>query len=708
MINYIEVDEKLWLPSSVYHTIQFKYPHFNPVQSAFVKHSTMDANFVVETATSSGKTVVAEIAIANAVFSDNKKAIYLAPLKALTQEKIDEWTEKSHAFSSKKLVIATGDYMTDSKRESIMKDACVADIVIMTTELFDSVTRRPEKMASLFADCGVIVVDESHLLAVPSRGSALESALMRFTQKSNAKIVFLSATMPNSDEIAGWLTRLNGKPTQLLKSDWRPVEIGHHFCDYEDSGGWENKRVRLLARVLDIVHAFRRDKFLIFVHSKRIGWQLFDYMSREGIKARFINADLSRDERHKLIADFKEPYGKGLDILITTSVVAWGNNLPARRVIIADMTRGSEDIPVFDIKQMAGRAGRFGIDDRGDVHYVLPKSKSFYHMERIKKPTPVTSRLLSIEELAFHLINEINEGYTTDEKLVQWFSRSLAAFAWDKDNLSGILDYITDVLTRLVKCGAVKIVQQDDNFLLEVTPIGKIASWFYYSPFMVSSLFYGLKYAGDVVNHNDLVLSWILGRAFNDIPASAPELDKFYNRLAYALQSYYTSGTIEPDSIGMPKKNNVALAYAFYLTINGKNDSVPPEVQSAVKMVQMDAERFGAMLQSLKQFYGNAGLSHVHATIIANRVKYGVGRELAELCSIPKIGAERAKKLFKAGFTSVAIIKNNIEQASRVAGVSISFDGSLSERKKRTGAKGTKQGRQKQGATDLFEGMAVA
>lgn len=695
LYEYVDVDPNKWIPSAVYPLIKFKYPKFNPVQSAFLAVHMDDTNCVVESETSSGKTVVACLAIAEAVFGRKKKAIYLAPLKALTQEKIDEWTDPSHDFSKKKMVIATGDYAVGDKREGVLAQAQDADIVIMTTELFDSLTRRPEKVMTLFRECGVIVVDESHLLAVTNRGSALESALLRFTAISGAKIVFLSATMPNSEEIAGWLTTLNSKLTYLIKSTWRPCEIGDHFVPYEDRGGWDHKKTQLTSTILEILDHYTEDKFIVFVHSKKFGRELCQLLKHRGLNVEFHNADIGKDDRLRFVEMFKQRRRENkdsIDVLVATSTLAWGVNAPARRVIIADVTRGPEDIPVWDIWQMRGRSGRYGIDPRGDVYYVIPRSKLNYHKDRIMKKQPVRSCFLREDELAFHIVNEINEGFNTDEMIVGWFKRSLASFAWDNPDLT-IEEHITSVLKRLNSCRAIKLVDGGEQWVWEVTPIGKIASWFYYSPFMVASVSYNLAKAGGVAERDDYILAWALGRSHQGQQYSCRDADGFAGILSKRLTRHYAERNIENGALGVPQKNTTSMAYAFYLVLN-ESPTASPEMISIVRGIQADGERLGAMVQSLKQFYPN-DLAGINAKNLSLRLKYGVKKEIAELCSIPNIGATRAKKLYGAGYKTVAIIQSNIEQASKVAGVPIVFGDKLSKARAGlfSGAECTKTGK---------------
>jgi replicative superfamily II helicase len=647
--------------------MRFKYNKFNPVQSAFLNVYNRDVNIIVESSTSSGKTVVAEIAIAEAMFR-RKNAIYLAPLKALAQEKIDDWTASSHSFSSKKIVIATGDYAVGSQRDIVLQKAQESDIILMTTELFDSLTRRPEKIKDIFNNCGVVIVDESHLLGVEQRGSALEVALMRFTQMSGGKIIFLSATMSNSVEIAEWLSMLNAKDTVLIKSSWRPCELDVHFIPYMESSGWGNKKQDLMLEVIHLLQQYENDKFIVFVHSKSFGRELLDALKSRGYAAEFHNADISKEDRLRYIELFNKKTKGNLQVLVATSTIAWGCNLPARRVIIAGVSRGQEDVPVHDILQMAGRAGRVGLDPRGDAYIVVPQGKFTYYSKRYKQLPPVQSCLTNENELAFHLISEINEGQNTEQLLNEWFARSFADLNFKND--ADKTHHLANVLARLINCGAIRIQEKSANYIFEVTPIGKISAWFYYPPTFVSQVFLGLKKGGSLIADNDLLLSWVIGRAYPLMPFSTLHIS--FKRYHEAVENNLRLLNFQGIDLGKPHKQVLAMPYAIYSLLTETTHHIQ-EAHSMVKTIQNDSGRLSQMLSVLRQYYKN-DMEHIDTHTLELRLKYGVRKELVGLCGIAGIGAIRARKLFIAGFKNIKDVYADLNKASDVAGVRLTVD----------------------------------
>ncbi len=371
------------------HTKSFPYAHFafdyfNPIQSKIFEVYGQDANLCVASSTASGKTAMGEMTLSHAIRNLKGKGLYISPLKALTQQKIDDWTKKTHHFSDLKISICTGDYILSQARQ---KELANADLILMTSEMFSSKSRHVKSEKSDFLkDVKNITVDECHLLTVPGRGDHLEVALMKLTQiNPDVKITFLSATMPNVDEVCGWLSRLNGKNTYLLESAWRPTTLHLHYESYFDSSrDYDDTEAEKVASALHIINHHTDDKFLVFVHTKRTGELMKIGLKRFGIQAEFHNADLTKDKRNELENKFNE--SGGLRVLVATSTMAQGMNCPARRVIVLGMHRGMSLVPTYEILQEVGRAGRPGLDPVGDAYILLPESQFSNYKFRLQTP----------------------------------------------------------------------------------------------------------------------------------------------------------------------------------------------------------------------------------------------------------------------------------------------------------------------------------
>lgn len=173
---------------------------------------TSNTNQIISAPTASGKTLVAELAFLDTILNKNKKAIYIVPLRALASEKYKEF--KKMYGNDIKIRVSIGDI----QNESFIYDY---DLLIVTAEKLDSMIRHDKKFIE---NVKLVLVDEIHLLNDEKRGPTLEILLSIF--KSNypdVRLIGLSATIGNSEELANWLE------ADLIEDQWRPVSLQHHI-----------------------------------------------------------------------------------------------------------------------------------------------------------------------------------------------------------------------------------------------------------------------------------------------------------------------------------------------------------------------------------------------------------------------------------------------------------------------------------------------
>lgn len=196
------------MPSNVYAKLEPRIKTFRPAQFKAIDAGIFDdKSLLICTPTASGKTLVAELAIMNAIFHDKGKCIYIVPLKALASEKYEHF-KKMHTF---KTAVTSGD--VDSDDSYLDK----YDLIITTSEKFDSLIRHRTPWLKKIK---VVIIDEIHLLNDAERGPTLEiiiTILRRILHKP--QIIGLSATIGNPAELAEWLD------AELILDDWRPVEL---------------------------------------------------------------------------------------------------------------------------------------------------------------------------------------------------------------------------------------------------------------------------------------------------------------------------------------------------------------------------------------------------------------------------------------------------------------------------------------------------
>eukprot|EP01061_Rhynchopus_euleeides_P004465 TRINITY_DN13718_c0_g2_i1.p1 TRINITY_DN13718_c0_g2~~TRINITY_DN13718_c0_g2_i1.p1 ORF type:complete len:953 (+),score=506.48 TRINITY_DN13718_c0_g2_i1:153-3011(+) len=166
-----------------------------------------DESVLVAAHTSAGKTTVAIYAIAKAL-RDKQRVIYTSPIKALSNQKYGELCER---FDSVGLM--TGD--VTMKPES--------DCLVMTTEILRSMLYRGSEM---LREVGCVIFDEVHYMRDKIRGVAWEETIILLPDK--VQFVFLSATIPNSQEFADWIMHIHpGKNCRTVYTDYRPTPLQH-------------------------------------------------------------------------------------------------------------------------------------------------------------------------------------------------------------------------------------------------------------------------------------------------------------------------------------------------------------------------------------------------------------------------------------------------------------------------------------------------
>lgn len=196
-----------------------------PSQRAAIGKGLLDgqSSIAIRTPTSSGKTKMTELAFVNDLFTDDRKCLYLAPFRSLVTE-----TESALGATLTSLNIPFATLYGGSEANELeARLSEVARVVIATPEKIAAVLKLKDSGLSAF---GTIVLDEGHLLDAGDRGAAyeLQLALLRSTRTTLAngdarsRTIFLSAVLPNSEEIAEWL---GGSIDSLVADDWQPTSV---------------------------------------------------------------------------------------------------------------------------------------------------------------------------------------------------------------------------------------------------------------------------------------------------------------------------------------------------------------------------------------------------------------------------------------------------------------------------------------------------
>ncbi|MBG6083389.1 DEAD/DEAH box helicase [Zhihengliuella flava] len=163
---------------------------------------------LVAAPTGAGKTVVGEFAI-HLALARQQKAFYTTPIKALSNQKFQELTDR---YGADRVGLLTGDTSINSE----------ADVVVMTTEVLRNMLYAE---SDTLAGLGFVVMDEVHYLADKFRGAVWEEVIIHLPQ--DVQVISLSATVSNAEEFGGWLDTVRGD-TAIVVSEHRPVPLWQH------------------------------------------------------------------------------------------------------------------------------------------------------------------------------------------------------------------------------------------------------------------------------------------------------------------------------------------------------------------------------------------------------------------------------------------------------------------------------------------------
>jgi len=344
------------------------------------------ATLLVSAPTSSGKTLVGEMACVHAILQGKGRCLYMVPLKSLANEKLKDFQDRWEALGVK-VEMSTGD-MTRIDREKEQEKLEKVELLITTYERADSILRNDAKW---FKTIRVVVVDEVHNIGTESRGARLEGLLIRLRQYfPKIQFIYLSATVGNPQDLAFWLR------AQPIIHDHRPVPLEYQIPITE------NKEAKIKEIVVETLR--QKGSILIFVPTRYEAQQLCNELSnylkdrdllylieerarelrvrvnqvrdrmQAGFDSRlyfpmqrgiaFHHAGLSYGMRVAIETLFREGL---LKVIACTPTLSSGINLPAKVVIIKDvgLTQSRAPLDVNTFHQMSGRAGRLGFDQSG-------------------------------------------------------------------------------------------------------------------------------------------------------------------------------------------------------------------------------------------------------------------------------------------------------------------------------------------------------
>ncbi|MBT9312378.1 DEAD/DEAH box helicase [Leptothoe kymatousa] len=385
----------------------------DPFQLEAIEALNQGNSVIVCAPTGSGKTLVGEYAIHRALH-ENKRVFYTTPLKALSNQKLRDFRD---IFGHEKVGLLTGD-------TSVNRDA---PILVMTTEIFRNMLYGTTmgEVGQAVQDLQTVVLDECHYMNDRQRGTVWEESIIYCPQ--GIQLVGLSATVANGDQLTDWIAQIHG-PSQLIYSDFRPVPLTIHFATgkgvfpllNENKTALHNRLKRhrkpprrqkgqkkkpATATMAFIVAQLQQKDMLpaIFFIFSRKGCdkavQTIDHLSlvtpaeANVLKQRIDNFLAANPEAAR--AGQVEPLYRGIaahhagllpawkslveelfqagliKVVFATETLAAGINMPARTTVISSLSKRTDSghrlLRASEFLQMAGRAGRRGMDFEGHV-----------------------------------------------------------------------------------------------------------------------------------------------------------------------------------------------------------------------------------------------------------------------------------------------------------------------------------------------------
>ncbi len=421
-------------------------------QRSAAQHIQKGNDTLITAPTGTGKTAIALYAITNAV-EQRKKAYYTAPLKALSNEKYRDFQK---IFGPENVGLLTGD----------VKENTQAPILLMTTEIYRNMTANQ----NVPRDVGTVVFDELHYLGDVDRGGVWEQSIM-FTPQ-DVQLVSLSATIGNNQEITKWMSKIRGRDVKLVDVPTANRHVPLHFSDEPVTLNEQNK-VSIESYVKLTEQLKEKDQLpaIYFIFSKKGSRQVLDGLKTAGP---VLTSETEKAQIAEILKEYedkgiylgetlnKKALKKGyaihnagmlpaqkqlietlfqkklIKVVIATETLSAGINMPARTTVISSIEKPASVgdgkvekrcLTPNEFHQMAGRAGRRGIDKEGFCITLSPDRETQNAFADLKNSPPNWLNSAFRIDYAFAAAN------STNENLEQMLDRSFWAFNKGSDQL---------------------------------------------------------------------------------------------------------------------------------------------------------------------------------------------------------------------------------------------------------------------------------
>ncbi|XP_049869670.1 DNA polymerase theta [Pectinophora gossypiella] len=690
-------------------------------------------NLVYSAPTSAGKTLVAEILTIKTILERQKKVIIILPFVSIVREKM---------FYLQDILSSSGirveGFMGSQSPPGGLQAVHVA---VCTIEKANSLVNRLLDDGNI-SELGAVVVDELHLLGDPHRGYILELLLTKIKYVSSKlddvqiQVVGMSATLPNLEVLAHWLE------AELYITQFRPIPLDE-FCLignklYDKCGKCidtiDNKVVEDGDNVLKIcLNTIKEEcSVLIFCMTKNrcenlaqsiagsfyklgcsgneMGQVLRQQLKSDSISevleqlkncpvsldqilkntisfgVAYHHAGLTFDERDIIEGGFKSG---AIRVLVATSTLSSGVNLPARKVIIRSPVFQRHPINILTYKQMIGRAGRMGRDTKGESILICTEAEKQIGFDLMMGALdPVKSCIESEDKYMRAVLEMIASQVACTKAELDLYSKCTLLFT-QQNTTPSQNELLDNTLEELRNYELVRIQDDGDEKKFVATPLGKACLSSSMAPNDGLSLFCELQKARQcLVLETDLHLIYLVtpysvSSQWGDIDWL--HLLTLWESLTKAMKRVGELVGVQESFIirclrGINKMNNVHnklnIHKRFYtaLALQDLVNEVPlsevaGKFQCARGFLQSLQQAAAAFAGMVTAFCHQLGWKNMEMLIsqFQDRLHFGIHSELLDLMKLPSLNGMRARTLFDAGFETVSSIAsaevNTVENA---------------------------------------------
>lgn len=655
------------------------------------------ASMVVCAPTSSGKTLVGELALLAAV-RDGAKVLYLVSHKALADQKYDDFQERYGEAGRDpiaRIALATGDRDDGDPDANVLVTTYEKAIALVMSGALDSTSV-------------TIVADELQILGEDKRGPEIEVLCAGIRQRGPRQFVALTATVSNGEDLAGWLNcklvHTSHRDVDLIQEIWADNKI-YSVKFGQEGGQTAASQVPLPRTTLEAVDKLRKDgrgPILVFTETRRDAMKLAaDYSARRSKTAKgykfseqldlfseatefsarlksstetnvaFHTADLTASERAVVEQGLIDGH---FDVCFATPTLAAGVNFPFRTVLFDRVRRKyipPADMPLGTYRNMSGRAGRLGMHDQG-FSVIIPRDNlELRHANKLIGPDnePLVSKLasLSVRKIVLQLIS--CESATDAASTKDFLQNTLFWYQVQDRNpvkLEGLIIKIDEAIAWLITAEMIEYREEKlcaTKFGKVVAQTGLLPSSAAHFAKILSSNADGLDSDFDAYEVGLLLAVCAsdefdseIGQRFLPYAAKDVSSDNSYELLAQSKRMQLVTGALE--------RNIAHCVYALHLFICGEAER-RISAFSGIPSGQLHrfSQEIAWMLRGIKHIAAVPSLAVSQkvmnqVAIFTRRVELGVPMELVDLldvaqkAKVPGFGRQRALALRKAGFSA--------------------------------------------------------